>query len=78
MADGPGSLALYQSETSVRAYCLSLIILRVFRFSPPAPPDSRHGCHGRRSLLPPPQRLYPRRYGGQSGRLHDAREMACL
>ena len=31
MADGPGSLALYQSEESGRGYALSLIILRLKR-----------------------------------------------
>ena len=41
MADGAGSLALYQSEKSVSGYCLRLIILRVYRFSSLAPLVSR-------------------------------------
>jgi hypothetical protein len=79
MADGLGSLALYQNEESVRGYSLSLIILRLYRSPLPALLESRYGCHSRLGFLPrPPQHMSPGRYGGQSYTPHDAREMVCL
>ena len=75
-ADGPCRPALYQTEKSVRGYCLSVIILRVFRCSSLAPRDGRYGWHGRRSSPRPPQHMDPRRYDGQSYRRYDARDTA--